>query len=57
MTVINRRLSLQYTPGTFSFRHFRPTATDAQLYELATALNAFQTCEFTRLSQINVSEF
>jgi hypothetical protein len=36
------RLQLVYENGQFTFSRFAPTATPAQLFELAECINAFQ---------------
>jgi hypothetical protein len=50
-------LVLCYDPGQFTFRHFNPVATDAQLYSLALQLNAFQTCAVDKVLKVRVMEF
>jgi hypothetical protein len=52
-----RRLVLRYDPGQFTFRHFDETASDAQLYELAHQLNAFQECDVDKVLKVRVLEF
>lgn len=54
----SRRLLLRYdTPGQFTFRHFTQHATDEQLYNIATLLNAFQTCRVDKVIKVRVYEF
>lgn len=54
MNEMSRRLVLRYEPGQFSFRHFRPTATDAELYALARTLNEFQEDEVEQIVRVQV---
>jgi len=56
LSEINRRLVLRYDPGQFTFRNFRHTASDAQLFELAQGLNAFQECELEKVLRIQTFE-
>lgn len=57
MTEVSRRLVLRYDPGQFTFRHFAATATDAQLFNIAAYLNAFQTCAIDKVLSVRVFEF
>ena len=54
MNEMSRRLVLRYEPGQFSFRNFAPTATDAQLYELARTLNEFQEDDVEQIVRVQV---
>ena len=42
LTEVDRRISLRFEEGSFSFRNFIPTATDQQLFDLGHTLNEFQ---------------
>ena len=53
----SRRLVLRYDPGQFTFRHFEASATDAELYELALQLNAFQDEPVDKVLRVTVSSF
>ncbi|MCL2576904.1 MAG: DUF1659 domain-containing protein [Defluviitaleaceae bacterium] len=56
--VLSRRLVLSYDKGSrFTFRHFIATATDAQLYDIAMRLNAFQVCNVEKVFSERVIEF
>jgi hypothetical protein len=54
MNEISRRLVLRYDPGQFTFRHFLPTATDAELYGIARAVNEFQEDEVKQIVRVQV---
>ncbi|MCL2357668.1 MAG: hypothetical protein FWC70_11075 [Defluviitaleaceae bacterium] len=54
MVEASRGIILRYEPGQFTFRKFCPTATDAQLYELAANLNAFQDRPLRRVLKVRV---
>jgi hypothetical protein len=45
MNLDSTSLVLRYNPGQFTFRRFDHTAPDADLYDLAKQVNAFQTEE------------
>jgi hypothetical protein len=54
----SRRLVLRYSPGgQFTFRHFRATATDQQLHDIAENLNAFQECPVRKVLKVRVLSF
>ena len=52
-----RRLVLRYDPGQFTFRHFNHNATDAQLFQLAQQLNAFQEDDLEQVVKIRTVFF
>jgi len=56
MVEMSNRLVLRYEPGQFSFRHFTPTATDEQLFDLAEQLNAFQADEVKQIVRVSVRQ-
>ena len=59
------RLVLRYSPpegstngpGQFTFRDFRQTATDEQLFNLAHRLNSFQEDEVDRIFRVHTFTF
>lgn len=54
----SKRLVLRYAPtGQFTFRHFRMNASDRQLYDLATQLNAFQVCDIDKILKVQSFTF
>ena len=50
----SRRLVLRYDPGQFTFRHFDPTATDAELYALARQLNSVQEDAVDKIVKVQI---
>ena len=54
MHEVSRRLILRYNPGQFSFRHFDVTATDEELFDLATQLNSVQEDEAHQIVKVRV---
>ena len=56
LSEVNRRLVLRYEPGQFTFRKFIHTASDAQLHDLAHAINRFQEDELVKVLKVQVFE-
>ncbi|MDR0272167.1 MAG: hypothetical protein LBI27_02480 [Clostridiales bacterium] len=57
LTEMYRRLVLNYDKGQYSFRDFSYSASDDQLYDLATQLNAFQDITAEKVLKVRVLEF
>jgi len=56
LTEVDRRISLRFDEGTFSFRNFIPTATDQQLFDLGHTLNEFQEDDIQKIYKFQVFE-
>jgi len=56
LTEVDRRISLRFDEGSYSFRNFAASASDEQLYDLANILNEFQEDEINKVYKFQVFE-
>jgi hypothetical protein len=53
----SRSIVVRCNGGQFTFSRLRQAATDAQLFELATCLNAFQVNNLDKVFKVRVLQF
>ena len=54
-TIISISLALRYKKGSFTYSYLKPSASDADLYELAGALSSLQNETFESANKIVTS--